>query len=94
MPAIGVKGALCSGHGGFPPRPDIDGDPLVKINGIPVLVDGNAFAEHSDGKSTHGGTAISTRPWLNVNGKGVVCVGDPVSCGSVVATGDSLVRVS
>ncbi|EFB7592759.1 alanine racemase, partial [Escherichia coli] len=29
-----------------------------------------------------------------VNGKGIVCVGDPVSCGSTVAAGDGLVQVS
>ncbi|EDW2664611.1 hypothetical protein XZ40_004470 [Salmonella enterica subsp. enterica] len=42
----------------------------------------------------HGGQAISTRAWLTVNGKGIVCVGDPVSCGSTVAAGDGLVQVS
>ncbi|MBW6099842.1 hypothetical protein KZ773_27570 [Escherichia coli] len=26
--------------------------------------------------------------WFTVNGKGIVCVGDPVSCGSTVAAGD------
>lgn len=28
------------------------------------------------------------RAWFTVNGKGIVCVGDPVSCGSTVASGD------
>lgn len=94
MSIIGIKGSLCSGHDNFPPRSDVDGDPLMTINGVPVLVDGNAFAEHSDGNSVHAGTAVSTRPWLTVNGKGVVCVNDPVSCGSVVSSGDPLIEVS
>ncbi|RRN23282.1 hypothetical protein DU283_21650 [Escherichia coli] len=53
------------------------------------------FSLHAyDGNSTHGGQAISTRAWFTVNGKGIVCVGDPVSCGSTVASGDGLVQVS
>lgn len=93
MPAVGTKNSICSGHGGFPPRPSAEGEPLMKINGIPVLVDGNVFPDHSDGNSTHSGTATSTRPWFKVNGKAICCVGDPVSCGSVVATGDNSFKV-
>ncbi len=69
-------------------------EPLLKVNGVEVLVDGKQYAQHTDGNSTHGGQAISTRAWFTVNGKGVVCVGDPVSCGSTVASGDGLVQVS
>jgi uncharacterized Zn-binding protein involved in type VI secretion len=58
------------------------------VNGKPVVVDGNAFPEHSDGNSTHSGVAVSTRQWFAIGGKGVACVDDPVSCGSVIATGD------
>ncbi|RYM67334.1 alanine racemase [Serratia liquefaciens] len=94
MANISVKGAVCSGHEGFPPRPCVDGDPLVTINGIPVMVDGSAFSEHTDGNTVHSGTAVSTRPWITVNGKGIVCKDDPVSCGSVVASGDPLVEVA
>ncbi|HHQ6598062.1 TPA: hypothetical protein ACSTLU_004367 [Serratia fonticola] len=67
---------------------------MVTINGVPVMVDGSAFSEHTDGNSVHAGVAVSTRPWITVNGKGVVCKDDPVSCGSIVATGDPLVEVS
>ncbi|WP_308065132.1 PAAR domain-containing protein [Escherichia coli] len=94
MPFIGIQGSLCSGHGGFPPRPALSGAPLVTINGIPALVNGNPFAVHSDGDSAHGGVAISSRPWCTINGIGVVCTGDLVSCGSVVITGDPLVTIS
>ncbi|EEW6789594.1 alanine racemase [Escherichia coli] len=94
MSAIATKNSIGTGHGGFPARPPIEGEPLLKINGIDVLVDGNQYAQHSDGNSTHGGQAISTRPWFTVNGKGVVRVGDPISCGSTVAAGDSLVQIS
>ncbi|MCL8356413.1 PAAR domain-containing protein [Enterobacter hormaechei] len=94
MSAIATKNSIGTGHGGFPARPPIEGESLLKINGIDVLVDGNQYAQHSDGNSTHGGQAISTRQWFTVNGKGVVCVGDPISCGSTVAAGDSLVQIS
>ncbi|HAF4701015.1 TPA: alanine racemase [Salmonella enterica] len=94
MSAIATKNSICSGHGGFPSRPPVESESLLKINGIDVLVDANQYAQHSDGNSTHGGQAMSTRPWFSVNGKAVVCVGDPVSCGSIVAAGDALVQIS
>ena len=94
MAMISKQASISSGHGAFPPRPDVDGEPLLMINGVPVMVDGNAFAEHTDGNDVHGGTAVSTRPWVTINGKGVVCVDDPVSCGSTMATGDALVEIS
>jgi len=52
-------------------------------------VDGKLFPDHTDGSSTHNGTAVTGRPWFTINGKGIVCVNDPVSCGSVVATGEA-----
>lgn len=94
MSAIATKNSICSGHVGFPSRPPVESESLLKINGIDVLVDANQYAQHSDGNSTHGGQAMSTRPWFTVNGKAVVCVGDPVSCGSTVAAGDALVQIS
>lgn len=94
MSAIATKNSICSGHGGFPSRPPVESESLLKINGIDVLVDANQYAQHSDRNSTHGGQAMSTRPWFTVNGKAVVCVGDPVSCGSTVAAGDALVQIS
>lgn len=94
MSAIATKNSICSGHGWFPSRPPVESESLLKINGIDVLVDANQYAQHSDGNSTHGGQAMSTRPWFTVNGKAVVCVGDPVSCGSTVAAGDALVQIS
>lgn len=59
-----------------------------------MLVDGKQYAQHTDGNSTHGGQAISTRAWFTVNGKGIVCVGDPVSCGSNHAIGTALAEAS
>lgn len=93
MAQIAINSSVCSGHGGFPSRPPVESESLLKVNGVSVLVDGNQYAQHTDGNSVHGGQAISTRSWFTVNGKGIVCVGDPVSCGSTVASGDALVLV-
>lgn len=94
MANIGKKGSLCSGHDGFSPRPSVEGDEFFKVNGIAVMTDSALYPDHTDGNSTHSGVAISTRPWFTVNGKGVVCEGDPVSCGSVVINGDAFFKVS
>lgn len=89
MSAIATSDSICSGHDGFPPRQVAETVPWFTVNGKPVVVDGNAFPEHSDGNSAHSGVAVSTRLWFAIGGKGVACVNDPVSCGSVIATGDS-----
>lgn len=94
MAAVGIKGSLCSGHGKFPPRPSVEGEPLMTVNGIPVMTEGALYPDHTDGDTTHSGTAMSSRPWFTVNGKPIVCVGDVVSCGSVVISGDGLLQVS
>ncbi|HFU2857316.1 TPA: PAAR domain-containing protein [Enterobacter cloacae] len=93
MPAIAIQGSLGSGHGSFPPRPSVMGDPLLTIAGTPVQVDGDVFPNHTDGHTSHPGTAVSSRPWFTVNGKGVCAVGDVISCGSVIVTGNALVEV-
>ncbi|HAA0841152.1 TPA_asm: alanine racemase, partial [Salmonella enterica] len=44
--------------------------------------------------SAHPGAAVSTRVWFSIGGKGVVCVGDPLSCGSVIANGEDIFQVA
>ncbi len=93
MSSIGTKNSVCSGHGNYSSRPPAEAVDFFTVNGIPVLVDGNAYPAHSDGKSSHPGNAMTTRPWFTVAGQGVVCEGDPVSCGSSVTSGDPLLDV-
>lgn len=89
MPAIATLNSVCSGHDGFPSRPAVSGESNFKVNGIPVLVDSSPFASHSKPDSPpHDGVAVGTKSNFKINGKAVVLVGDPVSCGSTVATGD------
>lgn len=93
MPAAGTLESVCSGHDGFPSRKAAEADAGLKINGKPVLVEGKLFPDHSDGTSSHNGVAVTARPWFKINGKGIMCVNDPVSCGSVVATGEAIFQV-
>ena len=44
MSSVGTKNSVCSGHGGFPSRPPAEAVDFFTVNGIPVLVDGNAYA--------------------------------------------------
>lgn len=93
MSLIAQQTSICSGHDGYPPRPPVAGVPFFLVNGIPVLVNGIPYDRHTDGDSMHDGVAISTRPWFLIDRIPVVCAGDPVSCGSVVAAGDPLVLI-
>lgn len=93
MSAVAISDSVCSGHEGFPPRQVAESIPWFTVNGKPVVVDGNLFPDHTDGNSTHSGVAVSTRPWFVIGGKGVTCTDDPVSCGSVIATGDGSFQV-
>jgi uncharacterized Zn-binding protein involved in type VI secretion len=93
MASIAISDTLCSGHGNFPPRQVAETVPWFTVNGKPAVVDGDVFPNHSDGNSSHPGTAVSTRPWFTIGGKAGVCVGDPVSCGSVIANGDDSFQV-
>lgn len=91
MSKIAVKTSSCSGHGKFPSRPPGEAVDIFTVNGIGVLVQGNAYTSRSDGKTSHEGSALSTRPWITINGMPVVCEGDPVSSGSTATSGDQLV---
>ncbi|HIF9347096.1 TPA: PAAR domain-containing protein [Photobacterium damselae] len=94
MPAAAILGSICSGHDGFPPRPSIDGDSRFTINGIPVMVTGSAFSFHSKPKHPpHGGVGIGTSK-LTINGKPICRVGDSVSCGSTIATGQDKFHIN
>jgi hypothetical protein len=52
-------------HGGFSPNPPVTSEPLMTIDGVAVLVDGTLFAPHTDGKSTHPGIGLTSRPLVH-----------------------------
>ena len=93
MPAIATEESLCSGHDGFPPRQAIEGQPLFVVNGVPVHCEGMAWQLHAKPDNPpHGGVGIGSMPFT-VNGAPVCVEGDPVSCGSVIVTGDGTFQI-
>lgn len=94
MPAAHRQGDICTGHGCFGPRPNIEGSPNVFVNGQPAHRLGDAWGPHKCGKKAHTGNAAGGSPNVFVNGKPKCRVGDPVNCGSVMASGSPNVFVN
>lgn len=83
MPSVCRIGDICNGHPNVPPRPCIEGSPNVFANGLAVHRQGDAWDIHGN----HGGVLSSGSSTVFVNGKELGRVGDPISCGTTVATG-------
>lgn len=84
MPAIAVQGGKSTGHGCFPPTPDIGpytttsffGDKAMQIRGE------TKYADHSCGRSTHPSTARVIKPQpstLFFEGKPIAFIGDELT---------------
>lgn len=94
MPAVTRLGDLTTGHpNGFPPRPSTSASHNVFASGKQVVRANDSYAPHSNGSSSHSGTAVAGQSKKFVNGRPVIRVGDPVSCGDTVAQGSSKVFV-
>lgn len=91
MSAVTRLGDIGTGHGWWPPRPNVAGSSDVFINGIPAHRQGDGWASHTcpDIPETHGGNLASGSSTVYVNGKQLGRIGDPVTWGSSVATGSS-----
>ena len=90
MPAITRLGDIGTGHGDWPPRPNIEASSNVFINGIGAHRQGDAWAIHCNSEpECHGGNLASGSSTVYVNGKQLGRIGDPVTWGSSVATGSS-----
>lgn len=88
MAAVALEGSICSGHDGYPPRPSVQGEAKFTVNGVPVHCDGHVWAYHTKPKHPpHTGVGVGSKNFT-VNGAKVCVVGDIVSCGSTIATGD------
>lgn len=89
MPAACRLGDICTGHGCFPPRPNDQGSPNVFINVIPAHRRTDHWMIHCcvqlrichDSKLQMGSKTV----FINMLNAGRI--GDPVACGSKVATG-------
>ena len=93
MPAAARLGDMCTGHGCWPPRPNVQGSPNVFINGKPAHRVGDAWAEHccvvEDELLCHSSVLRSGSSSVFINGKSAGRVGDAVYCGSSVASGSA-----
>lgn len=86
MPGIVRLGDLCSGHDGYPSRPNDEASDNVFINGLGVHRLGDHWPNHCD-DDCHDGVASSSSLTVFVNSKGVCRIGDDVSCGSTMLEG-------
>lgn len=94
MPAIAKQGALCTGHGAYPPRANTTATvTTVTVQGVPALVEGDAWPIHTDGDSPHAGTVSPTGSTVLIEGKPAARIGDIIDggCGSAIAEGDNTV---
>jgi uncharacterized Zn-binding protein involved in type VI secretion len=91
MPAVSRLGDTCTGHGCWPPRPSTAASPNVRVNGIPAHRQGDAWAAHTCPAipETHASVLAAGSTTVRVNGKQLARVGDPVACGSSIATGSA-----
>lgn len=89
MPPVTLKGDLCSGHTCWPARPSIEGDDRFTVAGRPVHLQGHGWGPHKCGSNTHIGTLAAGAGRFTVGGRQLGRVGDPVSCGSKVAQGET-----
>lgn len=86
MPAVARLNDLCTGHGGYNPRPNVQGSPNVFVNFLPVHRQSDKWGVHCS-RSCHTSALAQGSPNVWVNGLQIGRIGDPVACGSVVAEG-------
>ena len=92
MPPATRKGDSCTGHECFPPRSSTSGSLNVFVNGIPWHRQGDLWGVHTCTHpkvphGSHGSILASGSSTVFVNGLQAGRVGDPVACGSSVASG-------
>ena len=92
MPAATRLGDICTGHACWPPRPSVESSPNVFVNKIPLHRQGDGWATHccthpGVPHGCHDSVLASGSSTVYVNGKQAGRIGDPVACGSSVATG-------
>lgn len=85
--AIARLGDMSSGHGPFPPRPNIQASPNVFANMIPVHRESDQWAVHCGPKSCHPGVLAKGSSTVFANGLGVGRIADKINCGDVIASG-------
>jgi uncharacterized Zn-binding protein involved in type VI secretion len=89
MAAVTRLGDSCTGHGCWPSRSSTGGSPDVFANGIPVHRQGDGWAAHTCPPipETHASSLGAGSFTVFANGRQLGRAGDPVACGSAVASG-------
>ena len=98
MPAATRLGDSCTGHECFPPRANVAGSPNVFVNGRPLHRQGDGWDTHccthpEIPHGCHASILASGSSTVYANGKQAGRIGDPVACGSSVATGSGNVFI-
>ena len=88
-------GDSCTGHGCWPPRPNVAASSDVIINDKGAHRVGDAWGAHTCPSipETHASVQASGSSTVFVNGKALARIGDSIACGSANATGSSDVIV-
>ncbi len=93
MTAVTRLGDHCTGHGCWPARPSVGASPNVHVDGIAVHRQSDAWATHCCPSipECHASVLAQGSPDVFCNGLELGRIGDPVACGSAVATGSDTV---
>lgn len=87
MPPTARLNDLCTGHGCWPSRPNNQGSPDVFTNGLPNHRQTDSWSVHCCPPPCHASTLCQGSPTVFTNGLQQGRIGDPVCCGSNIATG-------
>ena len=86
MPGAARLTDICTGHGCWPSRPNAQASDDVYANSLGAHRVGDAWQVHCCPPPCHGGVLASGSPDVYANSRQWGRCGDPVSCGSSVAT--------
>ncbi|WP_320055626.1 PAAR domain-containing protein [Desulfuromonas thiophila] len=87
MPAVARLNDWCTGHGCYPARQNDQASSDVFINSRGAHRQGDHWVSHCCKGSCHDSVLAAGSASIYVNGRQLGRVGDPVACGSSVATG-------
>lgn len=94
MPAAARKADKCTGHGCFPPRPNVQASSNVFVNSRGSMRVGDMFAAHCcPKKGCHTAPLAKGSSTVRINGRKAGRRGDKVGCGSAVMTASSNVFI-
>lgn len=81
---------LCTGHGCYPARSNVEASTNSIVNNLGIHRVGDNWETHGCGTCVpHGAIQATGSPNVSVNDRPIARVGDNLSCGSMNATGSS-----